>query len=81
MIGYGLLSTFTLPVNRWMLAGLLLGIVLQSAVVYWPPLQLIMGTEALTLREYLLSLAVGSSLLWFTEAWKLLRRNGKPTPD
>ncbi len=67
-------STFKLRLNRWMLGGLLLGVVLQTIVVYWGPLQLIMGTESLTIREYALALAIGSSLLWLSEAWKLLRR-------
>jgi Ca2+-transporting ATPase len=67
-------STFRLPLNRWMLGGLLLGVVLQTLVVYWPPLQLFMGTESISLSEYLTALAVGSSLLWLSEAWKRLRR-------
>lgn len=67
-------STFRLPLNRWMLGGLLLGVVLQTLVVYWGPLQLFMGTQDLSLGEYALALAVGSSLLWVSELWKLLRR-------
>jgi len=67
-------STFTLPLNRWMLGGLALGVVLQTLVVYWPPLQLFMGTEAISLTEYAIALLVGSSLLWVSELWKLLRR-------
>ncbi|MNX02169.1 Calcium-transporting ATPase 1 [compost metagenome] len=66
--------TFWLPLNRWMLGGLVLGVVLQTLVVYWPPLQRIMGTTAISLGEYLMTLAVGSSLLWLSELWKLLRR-------
>ncbi len=68
-------STFSLPLNRWMLGGLLLGVVLQTLVVYWGPLQLFMGTQAISLGEYLLALAVGSSLLWLSELWKWIRRD------
>lgn len=47
---------------------------LQIAVVHVPFLQKAFSTEALTLTEWLVSIAVSSSVLWLVELKKLLRR-------
>ena len=60
--------------NRWLWAAVLLGVLLQAAVVYAPVLQEAFSTTALSLRDWLVCAAVGSSVLWLRELSKLLRR-------
>jgi Ca2+-transporting ATPase len=69
-------SALTLGVlrNRWLLAGLLAGNLLQVAVVFWPPLQRVFHTTPLGWREVLALGAVGSLVLWVEELRKLLVR-------
>ncbi len=52
---------------------------LQVAVVHVPFLQKAFSTEALTLTEWLVSIAVSSSVLWFVELNKLRRRRANAT--
>ena len=60
--------------NPALVGAVLLTFGLQLAVIYWPPLQRIFQTTALTAGELLLSLAVGSIVFWAVEAQKLYLR-------
>jgi Ca2+-transporting ATPase len=60
--------------NRWLLGGLLVGVALQTAVVFLPPLQGIFHTVPLEPVRVLLIGAAGSLVLWAEEARKLLIR-------
>jgi potassium/sodium efflux P-type ATPase len=61
-------------VNRWLWGALALSGVLQVAVVHLPFLNLAFGTVPLTLTQWLVCAAMGSSVLWFSELRKLARR-------
>jgi Ca2+-transporting ATPase len=60
--------------NPWLLGGLALGVCLQAAVLYWPPLNALFHTEPLPLRDLLPIVAVASLVLWAEEIRKLLAR-------
>ena len=61
-------------VNPWLWGALALSGLLQVAVVHLPILNLAFGTVPLTLTQWLVCAAMGSSVLWFSELRKLLRR-------
>jgi len=61
-------------VNPWLWGALALSGLLQVAVVHLPFLNLAFGTVPLTLAQWLVCAAMGSSVLWFSELRKLLRR-------
>ena len=63
-------------VNPWLWGALGLSGLLQVAVVHLPFLNLAFGTVPLTLQQWLVCAAMGSSVLWFSELRKLLRRAG-----
>ena len=60
--------------NRLLWAAVLLGVLLQAAVVYVPVLQEAFSTTGLSFRDWLVCAAVGSSVLWLRELSKLSRR-------
>lgn len=61
--------------NRWLWAAVALGLVLQVAVVELPFLDHAFGTVPLDMHHWLLCLAMGSLVMWFSELRKLwLRR-------
>ncbi len=60
--------------NRWLLAAVAASLLLQAAVVYLPFLHQAFGTVPLDARDWLLCLAVASSVLWVRELSKLARR-------
>lgn len=60
--------------NAWLWIAAIGVSLAQVAVVHIPFLQTAFNTEALTLVEWLVSLAVSSSVLWAVELRKLLRR-------
>ncbi len=60
--------------NSWLWVAVAGVSLLQIAVVHAPFLQKAFSTEALTLTEWLVSIAVSSSVLWFVELNKLRRR-------
>jgi magnesium-transporting ATPase (P-type) len=60
--------------NPWLFGAVLTSVLLQVAVVQWPPLQRAFRTAPLSARDWLASLAVASSVLWLGELRKLLRR-------
>ena len=71
---HGLLS------NRWLVGALVLGAVLQVAVVELPFLQVAFGTTSMGLELWLIAIAMSSVVLWFEEAAKVVRRRGHLTP-
>jgi magnesium-transporting ATPase (P-type) len=60
--------------NRWLLGGLSLSILLQGAVLYWPPLNELFHTVPIPLANLLPIVAVASLVLWVEEARKLVVR-------
>ena len=61
-------------VNRWLWGAIVLGVVLQVAVVEVPLLQTAFSTASLDLTHWVVCLAMGSLVLWFDELRKLVRR-------
>ena len=62
-------------VNRWLWGAVTVSALLQVAVVNAPPLNVAFGTKPLTLDQWIVCLAMGSSVLWAAEARKwFLRR-------
>ena len=72
-------SLFTLGLfsNRYLLGAVLLTLVLQLLVVYWPPAQQVFKTSALTPQELLICLLLPLVILLATELekWVIRRRN------
>jgi Ca2+-transporting ATPase len=66
--------------NPWLLGGLVVGNLLQVAVVFWAPLGRVLHTVPFDLHTALLLGVVGSLVLWVEEARKLLARRRGPTP-
>jgi Ca2+-transporting ATPase len=60
--------------NRWLIAAVGLSIALQVAVVYIDVLQQAFDTVGLAARDWLVSIAVASSVLWLRELQKLWTR-------
>jgi Ca2+-transporting ATPase len=60
--------------NQWLWGAVALSLTLQVAVVYTPFLQKAFSTVALAPRDWLVCAATGSSVLWLTEAGKVLVR-------
>ena len=60
--------------NRWLLGGLSLSIVLQAAVLYWPPLNELFHTVPIPPADLLPIVAVASLVLWTEELRKLFVR-------
>lgn len=60
--------------NRWLLAGLLVGNLLQVAVVFWAPLSRVFHTVPFDLHEAIALGVVGSLVLWVEELRKLIVR-------
>lgn len=59
--------------NKALIGSVALTFGLQMAVVYWPPLQSIFKTTALTTGEMILCIALSTIVFWAVEAQKLLR--------
>jgi len=68
-------STLT---NRWLWTALAVVLALQVAVVHVPWLQGLFDTTALSLAQWLLAVAVASSVLWVEEARKAVSRRRAP---
>jgi|GEM_PF-2137356 len=66
--------SFGIVRNRWLLGGLSLSIVLQGAVLYWPPLNELFHTVPIPPADLLPIVAVASLVLWTEEARKLVVR-------
>jgi magnesium-transporting ATPase (P-type) len=64
--------------NPWLLGGLVIGNLLQVAVVFWTPLGRVFHTVPFGLQEVIALGLVGSLVLWIEEARKwALRRRGR----
>jgi P-type Ca2+ transporter type 2C len=67
--------------NKWLWGAIALSLALQVAVIHFPFLQKAFSTVSLTLRDWLLCAAVGSSVLWLRELSKLIgRATARPAP-
>jgi Ca2+-transporting ATPase len=60
--------------NHWLLGGLSLSIVLQGAVLYWPPLNALFHTVPIPPADLLPIVGVASLVLWTEETRKLVVR-------
>jgi len=60
--------------NRVLFFSVAVGMLAQIAVVYWPPLQTVFRTEALTAWQWLMATGVALSLVGVVELDKLMRR-------
>ena len=70
---------YHLFVNPWLWAAVALSGVLQVAVVHVPFLNIAFGTAPLSLEQWMVCAAMGSSVLWYSELRKLvLRRWSRP---
>jgi calcium-translocating P-type ATPase len=61
-------------INRWLLLAVAGSVALQLAVVYLPFLQEAMGTASLSATDWVLTVAMASTVLWVAEVRKWLRR-------
>ena len=61
--------------NKALIGSVALTFGLQMAVVYWPPLQSIFKTTALTAGELVLCIALSTIVFWAVEAQKLFSRS------
>jgi Ca2+-transporting ATPase len=67
-------SIFCLPLNLWMLLSISIALGLQVMAVFWGPMQLLLGTEALKIEEFIAAIGVGATLLVSSEVLKALFR-------
>ena len=70
--------------NRWLWGAVVLGVLLQVAVVQVPWLQVAFGTAPLDVSGWLACVGMASVVLWAEEARKLvvrLRRSAGRTPN
>jgi Ca2+-transporting ATPase len=63
--------------NRWLWLAVIIGALLQIAVVYIPFLQRPFGTVPLRPVDWLLCVVISSTVLWLYEVVKLVRRHSK----
>lgn len=70
---------FGIARNPWLLAGLLLSVILQAAVLYWPPLGTLLHTVPIAPGDLLPIVAVASAVLWAEELrkWRTRLRRGR----
>lgn len=61
--------------NRWLWASIVLGVLLQFAVVHIPFLQTAFGTTPLTPQHWIVAFAMASTVLWAEELVKIIRRS------
>ena len=61
--------------NKALISSVALTFGLQLGVIYWPPLQSIFKTTALTAVELLSCIALSTIVFWAVEAQKLLPRS------
>jgi magnesium-transporting ATPase (P-type) len=64
--------------NRWLWAAVVLGVLLQIAVVHVPVLQSAFGTADLDAAHWAVTIAMASAVLWFEEARKFVLRCSEP---
>lgn len=73
--------TFDLLKNPWIIAGLMLGNLLQAAVVFLPALNMVFYTVPFSLKEIIAIGVVASLVLWVEEARKLMVRRRERRPN
>jgi P-type Ca2+ transporter type 2C len=66
--------------NKWLWLAIVLSVVLQIVVVYTPFLQQAFSTVSVTFNDWLLCVAVASSVLWLRELSKVVLRFTRTTP-
>ena len=66
--------------NHWLWGAIVLAALLQVAVVHLPLLQSAFGTAGLTGTQWLVCVALASSVLWFDELRKLVLRRRPEAP-
>ena len=64
----------SLFVNRWLWGAIALSVLLQVAVVHLQPLNFAFGTAPLSLQQWAVCVAMGSSVLWVGELRKAVIR-------
>ena len=64
--------------NHWLWAAIGLSLCLQVAVIYMPFLQQAFSTVNLSLSDWLLCVAVASSVLWLRELSKIILPCARP---
>jgi P-type Ca2+ transporter type 2C len=67
-------------VNRWLWGAIALSVLLQIAVIHLGFLNTAFGTVPLSLDQWLVCIAMGSVVLWFSELRKLLARSLRRSP-
>jgi len=67
--------SFGLFRNPWMLGGLVLSILLQLLVIYWPPMNTLFHTVPISGANFLVITAVASMVLWAEETRKWFARH------
>jgi Ca2+-transporting ATPase len=67
-------------VNRWLWGAIALSVVLQTAVVHIGFLNIAFGTVPLSWDQWLVCIAMGSVVLWFSELRKLVARSLRRSP-
>lgn len=60
--------------NKWLLGAIVLSLGLQLIVVYVPFLNGLFSTIPLSIGDWIVSIAVASSVLWFGEIYKLITK-------
>jgi P-type Ca2+ transporter type 2C len=60
--------------NKLLIAGISLAALLQIVVLYWGPAQQVFGTTAIGITEWGVALAVGSSVMFVDEIFKVAMR-------
>jgi Ca2+-transporting ATPase len=70
-------SAFSLDIfkNYWLVGGLIISVLLQFAVIYWPPLNRLFHTTPIALTEFFAIGAAASIVLWVEELRKLIVRS------
>ncbi|WP_373986972.1 cation-translocating P-type ATPase [Duganella sp. BuS-21] len=61
--------------NHWLAGGLVLSVVLQAVVLYWPPFNKLFHTAPIPITDLLSMVALASSVLWIEELRKFWVRN------
>jgi len=63
--------------NRWLWGAIVMSVLLQIAVVHVGVLNVAFGTVPLAADQWLVCVAMGSVVLWYTELRKWLGRRGR----
>ncbi len=61
--------------NKAMVGAIVITVVLQLILIYWPPAQQLFHLEALSVRDLLICFGVGMSVIVLVEIWKVFARS------